>query len=78
MTKTLFDWGAQYHKPKVSLDKASASQLPYSSGDGYSYGGGAVLTIGGHAFMIGEGGCSFELAPEIARPWSADGPHVLV
>jgi len=77
MQRTLFDWEEEYKKPKLSLEVASASQLPYQSGDGYSFGGGAVLSIGPRSFLIGEGDGVLELAQELARRWNAAGPHIL-
>lgn len=50
---------------------ASASQLPWHSGDGYSFGGAALVTIGDRSIMIGEGDGSFQLAKELARRWNA-------
>lgn len=51
--------------------KAHASQLPWQDGDGYSWGGEAVLTIGDRSIMIGAGKDSVALAQEIARRWNA-------
>jgi hypothetical protein len=44
--------------------------LPYGSGDGYGYGGGAVLTVGDRAFLIGEGNDATKIAKELARLWN--------
>lgn len=52
--------------------KAYASQLPWRDGDGYSWGGEAVLTIGNKAIMIGAGKEAVALAQEIARRWNAE------
>lgn len=51
--------------------KATASQLPWRDGDGYSWGGEAVLTIGDRSIMIGAGKEAFALAQEIANRWNA-------
>lgn len=67
---TLSEWEKQYRKPNVSGQEARASQLPHHSGDGYAWGGGAVVTIGERAIVIGEGDGAFEIAREIARRWN--------
>lgn len=50
---------------------ATACKLPEHSGDGYGYGGGAVVVIANRAIPIGEGYASHQLAEEIARRWNA-------
>lgn len=70
MTQTLAEWEDEYHKPNLSEQEARASVLPYQSGDGYSFGGAAIVTIDAKAIMVGEGDGSFELAKEIARRWN--------
>lgn len=50
---------------------ASVSFLPCQTGDGYGFGGGAVLTIGDRAIQFGEGFESGRLAEEVARRWNA-------
>lgn len=50
--------------------KAAASQLPWRDGDGYSWGGEAILTIGDRSIMIGAGKEAFALAQEIAKRWN--------
>lgn len=50
---------------------AHTSKLPEHSGDGYGWGGGAVVTIGQHSIMLGEGMQAHLLADEIARRWNA-------
>lgn len=50
---------------------ATASRLPYRDGDGYSYGGEAIVTIGEQSIFIGAGKEAFELAKEIAWRWNA-------
>lgn len=68
--ETLAEWEDRHKKPNLSEMEANAAQLPYHSGDGYSWGGGAILTIGGRAIVIGEGDGSYEFAREIARRWN--------
>lgn len=50
---------------------ATVSRLPYHDGDGYSWGGEAILTIGDKSVFIGAGKEAFELAKEIALRWNA-------
>lgn len=50
---------------------AQAAQLPSHSGDGYGFGGGAVVVIGGRAIDVGEGDVAQALAKEIASRWNA-------
>lgn len=68
--QTLAEWEEQYRKPNVSEQEAHASCLPYHTGDGYGFGGGAVVTIGERSIVVGEGEGSLELAREIARRWN--------
>jgi hypothetical protein len=68
---TLAEWEKQYRKGNLSEQEAHASRLPWQSGDGYAYGGGAVVTIGEFSILVGEGDGMFELAQEIARRWNA-------
>ncbi len=51
--------------------RAIVSRMPLFSGDGYGWGGGAVVTIDGMALLLGEGSYSHELAEEIAERWNA-------
>lgn len=67
---TLAEWEKRYRKPRMSAELAHASRLPFQSGDGYSFGGAAVVTIGPMSILVGEGDGSFELAAEIARRWN--------
>lgn len=55
------------------MDDARAfySTLPIHDGDGYSWGGDAVVTIGDRSFVLGGSKQSHELAKEIARRWNA-------
>lgn len=65
------DWEAEKLKAHgLDTAPAKAAMLPYHSGDGYSFGGGAILTIGEFAIPIGEADGSFALAKEIARRWN--------
>lgn len=52
-------------------DLAVVSHMPGFSGDGYSYGGGAVLTIGGLSIPLGEGSRAIDIARELANRWNA-------
>lgn len=47
------------------------SQMPWINGDGYSWGGEAIVTIGECAIMVGAGKEAETLAREIARRWNA-------
>ena len=53
----------EVHVPR----SAKVSHLPTRRGDGYDYGGEAVLMIGDRAFIIGDS----ILANEIAQRWNA-------
>lgn len=53
--------------------KAIASFLPGYSGDGYGYGGGAIVTIGDRSISLGEGHEAAWLAMEIANRWNDKG-----
>ncbi len=57
---------------KLGAAKARASQLPYRDGDGYSWGGEAILTIGTRSILIGAGKEALALAQEIERRWNVD------
>jgi hypothetical protein len=52
-------------------EKATVSHLPGFCGDGYGYGGSAVLTIAGRSILLGESEGDNELAWEIANRWNA-------
>ena len=56
----------------LGLDDAIAffGQLPSFSGDGYGYGGGAVVHIGKFIIEIGEGEHASALAKEIVNRWN--------
>jgi uncharacterized protein (UPF0548 family) len=68
--QTLAEWETQHQKPNISEQEAREARLPHQSGDDYSFGGAAIVTIGDRAIMVGEGDGSFELAREIARRWN--------
>lgn len=50
-------------------DIATVSRLPYHDGDGYSYGGDIVVTIGDRSFLLAARDSKF--AEELARRWNA-------
>lgn len=50
---------------------ATVAHLPFKDGDGYSYGGHAILVIGAQALDLGAGREATTLAVEIARRWNA-------
>ena len=52
-------------------DEARVSKLPEHSGDGYGWGGGAIVTIGSVSIMLGDGPDAHQLAAEISRRWNA-------
>lgn len=56
---------------EIKLERAIKSSLPSYSGDGYGYGGGAVVTIGNASLLFGEGAFAHEFAEEVARRWNA-------
>lgn len=56
------------------MARAIVSYLPHGSGDGYGYGGGAIVSYEGHALVIGEGHNSSKLAEHIARALNAYEP----
>lgn len=51
-------------------EPAKVCHLPSHSGDGYGYGGGAILCIGSFAIPIGEGRDAEKVARELARLWN--------
>lgn len=57
----------------MSDETAHVSFLPSEDGDGYSFGGGVILTIGDRSFYIGSGKIKDDedFAKEIARRWNA-------
>ena len=57
----------------MSDETAHVSFLPCHDGDGYSFGGGVILTIGDRSLYIGSGRTKDDenLAKEIARRWNA-------
>jgi len=48
---------------------AVVSSLPSFSGDGYSYGGGALVTFGDVTVQFGAGRQALALATEVAKRW---------
>lgn len=54
--------------------QATVSRLPYRNGDGYSYGGEVVVTIGKQSFLLDAGAAAEELASEIVRRWNSTRP----
>lgn len=54
----------------MKLTRAHVSQLPWRDGDGYSWGGEAILSIGNLAIMIGSGKDALALANEMANRWN--------
>jgi len=52
--------------------EARLSHAPHFSGDGYGYGGGAIVTIGDKAILFGEGREHQQLAARIVRLWNAN------
>lgn len=56
---------------KFKNERAIVSHLLGFSGDGYGYGGSAVVTIGDRSILLGEGSADNELAWEIANRWNA-------
>lgn len=63
-------YGGEAEDKPVTKIEAMVSRLPEHSGDGYSYGGGCVVTIDGVSLVIGEGATAWRLAKEIARRWN--------
>lgn len=51
--------------------EAAVSFLPWQNGDGYSFGGGTILTIGTHSYFMGTDRESEVIAKEIANRWNA-------
>lgn len=52
-----------------SDELAVVSHLPYRDGDGYSYGGDTILTIGKRSIALASQDDKF--AKEVARRWNA-------
>lgn len=50
--------------------EARVSRLPWNDGDGYSWGGAVILTIGDLAVQLGKN--DEPIAREIARRWNAE------
>lgn len=50
---------------------ARVSRLPYRNGDGYSWGGEVILTIGERSIMLGPDRQEMDFARELALAWNA-------
>lgn len=55
---------------EITEVQATVAFLPWNEGDGYNWGGGALLVIGETAIPLGCGQPAKELAQEIARRWN--------
>lgn len=64
-----------YNLDILSDKPAIAAQLPCGSGDGYGFGGGAIVVIGQYSMVIGEGQMPQYLAREIVRRWNSFIPN---
>ncbi|PWJ80574.1 hypothetical protein C7441_112116 [Pseudaminobacter salicylatoxidans] len=56
---------------KLTESEAIVSRLPWFYGDGYSYGGQIILTIGGRSVSFGNSGEDELIAIELACRWNA-------
>lgn len=52
------------------MDEARVSRLPWHDADGYSYGGGVVLTIGNRAILLGSSRDDEVFAKKMAASWN--------
>lgn len=60
------------NKPRLKpMPKARVSFLPVRSGDGYGYGGGAIVSFDGAAVEFGEGNLAATAAKQVARAVNA-------
>lgn len=50
--------------------EAQVSRLPSRSGDGYSYGGEVVLTIGDKSIIMGSSTEDYDIACHMAMAWN--------
>jgi len=57
--------------PKLTEAAAIVSRMPYHDGDGYSWGGETILTIGDRSINFGSGNEANKLANEIAARWNS-------
>lgn len=55
-------------------DTAVLSTLAYGSGDGYGFGGGAVVTFAGVSLIVGEGSRRQQIAEHIVAAINAYAP----
>jgi hypothetical protein len=70
-TDDLAEWEvAKLQEAGLTTAMATAATLPSHSGDGYGYGGGALVIIGGVAIPLGEGTTAIALSKEIANRWN--------
>lgn len=51
-------------------ETAIVSRLPFRDGDGYSFGGDVILTIGKHSVQFGIGQDALNLANRVAEAWN--------
>jgi hypothetical protein len=63
---------ASSERQDLKAETAIKSSLPVHSGDGYGYGGGAVVTIGSFSILFGEGEPAHWLAQEVANRWNGE------
>lgn len=66
------DQRAKEERDEWRAETAIKSCLPSHSGDGYGYGGGAVVTIGQFSILFGEGEPAHWLAQEVANRWNGE------
>lgn len=55
--------------------RAHVSRLPWRDGDGYSYGGDVILTIGRRSFACGASKDDEAFAKEVAERWNRCEPE---
>lgn len=51
--------------------QATVSRLPWRNGDGYSYGGEVILTVGERAFLVGASREDEAFARDMASAWNS-------
>lgn len=57
------------------LARAALHQLPYHDGDGYSFGGDWILTVGERAIHLGAGNESKAVGARIVNLWNEAAGH---
>ena len=62
----------------VEWPEAAIGYLPSGSGDGYGYGGGVVVTLCGHAIVLGESGAEGVAELIAAAPSYANATQALL